>query len=510
MPTLSLTNKLDASKTCQQCQPDHFCAEHRIRVAALCDSPSVITGFGNVAREVLTTLHQTGRYTIDIVGINYDGSFHSLPFRIKPAVNALIPDASYREVYGRQVFLDMVSDGGYDLIWVLQDTFIVEALGQKLVELNDMLPPDQKFRFIHYFPIDATPKKSWIDGAVLTAHHPVAYTKYGYDEVLKLYHVGEDTKLTEEEQERNRADYQRLQDKLNIIYHGVNLKDFYPMEDAAMLADWRAKCWGAHQDKFVFMNVNRNQPRKDLFRTLQAFKILLDRRRAKGKDDVYLYLHCNIFDTDLNLIEMSQQIQLTQGEEWAFPDPKVFQASRGYPMQVLNQLYAAADAVVTTTLGEGWGLSITEAMATKRLIIAPDNTSIPEILGKTGNGGAERGLLYASGKEWFVQHQDNSRARPLADIASLVNAMEWAVEHREDKRLIEERAYEWVKTLAWDGELIGGKWKALFEAAYEGVVIDRAVSVDAELAKELKASKIDRNEQCPICKVKFKKCRHGQ
>jgi glycosyltransferase involved in cell wall biosynthesis len=507
---MNLLNKLQASESCELCKPDNFCIDHRIRVAALCDSPTVITGFGNVAREVLTMLHNTGRYTIDIVGINYDGSFHTLPFRIKPAVNALIPDGAYREVYGRQVFLDMVSDGRYDLVWVLQDTFIVEALGNKLVELNAMLPPDQKFRFIHYFPIDATPKKSWIDGAVLTAHHPVAYTKYGYDEVMKLYHVGADTQLTPEEQERNRADYARLAEKLNIIYHGVNLKDFYPIEDAHVIAEWRGKSWGPHKDKFVFMSVNWNQPRKDLFRTLQAFKMLLDRRRAKGKDDVYLYLHCNIYDTDLNLLDMTKQLRLTEGNEWAFPDPKVFQASRGYPVEILNALYAASDAIVTTTLGEGWGLSITEAMATKRLIIAPDNTSIPEILGKTDKGGAERGLLYKSGLEWFVQHQDNSRARPLADVASLVDAMEWAVDHREEKRAIEERAYEWVKTLAWDGALIGQKWQALFEAAYEGVVIDRALAIDQELARELKASKLNRNDQCPVCAPKkFKHCRHG-
>ena len=366
----------------------------RIQVAVLADSPNVVTGFGNVCREILTNLYNTGLYAFEIVGINYDGTPHDLPFKIYPAINALITDPAYREPYGRQRFLDMIGEGRFDIVWVLQDSFIVcEELGQRIKETSDVLPVGDQFAFIFYFPIDATPKKNWIDKSAMFADVPVTYTEYAYNEIIKLYTVGDDTKLTPEEQEQNKKDLETVKNKLNVIYHGINKNDFYPIEDEETIKELRTKLWGDHKDKFVFINVNRNQPRKDLYRTLQAFKILLDSRRAKGKDDVYLYMHCNIFDNNLNMIDMCKQLNLTEGDEWGYPNSRNFGPSSGFPINVLNEIYNASDAVVSTTLGEGWGLSITEGLSVKKPVIAPDNTSITEILGKTNAGTAERGIL---------------------------------------------------------------------------------------------------------------------
>ena len=286
------------------------------------------------------------------------------------------------------------------------------------------------------------------------------------------------------------------------------LKDFYPIQDKEAVIELRNNFWDKHKDKFVFINVNRNQPRKDLFRTLLAFKKLLDRRRAKGKDDVYLYMHCNIFDSGLNLLDMSKQIGLVEGDEFAHPDPKQFNVSHGYPVEVLNHMYNASNCLISTTLGEGWGLSLTEAMAVKLPVIAPDHTSISEILGKTSNGLAERGFLVKT-DNCFVQHDDNSRVRPLTDVNDLVDAMEYVVENRETLQPMIERAYEWVKTLSWEDELVGGKWKTLFEQAYVGNIASRYLALDEALKKVLKEKNFGRNEECPVCKpVKYKHCRH--
>lgn len=481
-------------------------SEDKINVAVLADSPTVATGFGNVCREILKLLHDTGFYNFEVVGINYDGSPHDLPYKIHPAFNGLIPDPTYRDLFGKQKFLDVLGSGKHDIAWVLQDSFIISELGEYIAQTNEAMPADSKFTFIFYFPIDAIPKKLWIDRSVMLADYPVVYTKYGYDEVLKLYHVGEDTLLTKEEQEKNKKDSNILQSKMNIIYHGCNLDDFHPLEEEEIVK-LREQFWNIHKDKFVFINVNRNQPRKDYFRTLKAFKILLDRRRAKGKDDVYLYCHCNILDTGLNLIDMAKQIQLVDGDEFAFPDPKNFGPNSGFPLSMVNKLYNAADAVISTTLGEGWGLSLTEAMAVKRPIIAPDNTSIPEILGKTNSGGVERGFIVKT-KGDFVQHDDNSRVRPITDPEDLADKMEWVVENREKLQPIVDKAYEWVKALAWEGELVGAKWKMLFEDAYKMTLVKRAFAFDEMLANTKDMKNLGRNDMCPICKVKFKNCRH--
>lgn len=480
----------------------------KIKVMVLADSPTVTTGFGHVCKEILNLLYETGYYDFEIVGINHDGSPHDLPYKIYPAFNGLMNDAAYRDIYGKQRFLDLLGEGRADIVYIIQDTFVIEQhkFGQRIAETNLELPADKKFASIFYFPIDSTPKQSWIDNSVILAHHPVAYTKYAYEEVLKLYTVGEDSLLDEKTKSLNAEKLDALKNSMNIIYHGVNLDNFFP-QDAETKLSLREQFWADKKDKFVFINVNRNQPRKDLFRTMLAFKKLLDKRRAEGKDDVYLYMHCNIYDSGLNLIDMSKQIQLVEGEEFGFPRPEMFNVAQAFPVSVVNDLYNAADAMVTTTLGEGWGLSLSESMAVKIPIIAPDHTSVPEIIGKTKEGIAERGLIVKT-DNCFVQRDDNSRVRPLTDVDDLVEKMYFAVENRGKMAGMTERAYQWVKELEWKGELVGGKWKALFASVYTHNLTIRAVEVDKQLAHEISGMKLGVNDQCPVCHVKYKNCRH--
>lgn len=504
----AITNKIESLRE-RIAAGEKIAESEKVQVVVLADSPNVPTGFGNVCREVLLSLHKTGLYSFEVVGINYDGSPHDLPFKIYPAVNALMNDPAYRDPYGKQRFLDMVSEGRFDLAWILQDTFIIGSeLGEMMGKARDMLPPDSKFTWMFYFPIDAVPMKQWIDQSVALADFPVAYTKYGKDEVQKIYSVGDDTLLKPEEQEVNKKIGEIIDKKIDIVYHGVNTDNFYPIDDKEYVADLRKKLWNVHKDKFVFINVNRNQPRKDMYRTLKAFKILLDKRKAKGKNDVYLYTHCNVFDNGMNMVEMSRQVGLVAGDEWAYPDPKNFSPSRGYPVELVNEFYNASDAVISTSLGEGWGLSVVEGMAVKKPVIMPDHTSFREIIGKTDAGTGERGFFVRTRGD-FVQQSDNSRVRPLTDEEHMAEVMEMVLENREDIQPIVDAAYEWVKEHTWDGEKIGGKWRSIFEKAYINTLALRALAVDEEIKQFLEVDGSDRNKICPVCQVKFKKCRHG-
>jgi len=485
--------------------------DDRIKVAVLADSPTVVTGFANVCREILGTLYQTGMFDFEIVGINHDGRPHDYPYRIWPAVNGLIPDPKYQEPYGRQKFLDLIGEGRHDIAFVLQDSFIVagDNFGKYIQETSDTLPVGDQFAFVFYFPIDATPAKRWIDGSALTADLPIVYTQYGYDEVAKLYRVGEHTKLDEAEQAQNKKDEVEILSKLKVVYHGVNTKEYYPLTDDEEVKALRRKFWTeANENKFVFINVNRNQPRKDLYRTLKAFKILLDRRRAKGKDDVYLYMHCNIFDNNMPLLEMAKQIELVEGDEFAYPDPKVFGPSEGFPTRVVNEMYNASDAVVTSTLGEGWGLSVTEGMATKKPVIGPDHTSLSEMLGRTDSGIGERGVLVKTAGA-FVQSNDNGRVRPITDEEDLADKMEFVLENRERLQPMVDRAYDWAKSLEWNGQEIFGKWLPIFLSAYKMSLAKRARQIDAHLKEQFKKDGLNRNSQCPVCNTKLKHCPHA-
>ena len=134
--------------------------------------------------------------------------------------------------------------------------------------------------------------------------------------------------------------------------------------------------------------------------------------------------------------------------------PPNYSPAAGYPTHILNELYNTADVFVTTHLGEGWGLSVTEAMAAGVPVIAPNNTSMPEILGEN----SERGHLYECRDPIYV---DNSGYRMMGSIDEIVNQMLRV--HRlgwkhDDKRVIAAR--QWVEKNNWSK--VCGDWIGLF------------------------------------------------
>jgi len=471
----------------------------KIKVLVLADSPTCATGFAQVARNIIRTLWETGKYEFDWVGINFDGSYYDrekYPYRIYPAVNALVPSAEYHDLFGRQLFLDMLEKGDYDLVWMVQDTFIIASIGRKILSLNKKKPAEKKFKWIFYYPIDAKPKRDWIENSVLLADFPVAYTKYAYKESIEAY---------DRDDEEDKIRREILQKKLKVIYHGVDTEIFKPLPNKKELKE---KWFGKElADKFIFMNINRNQPRKDMFRSLLACKKLLKRRKEKGRNDVYFYFHCHYADqSGLNLVEMAKQINFIAGKEWGFPNPRLFQPNKGFSVEEVNELYNAVDCVFSTTLGEGFGLSNIEAMATKTPVIFPDNTCLRELI-------EGKGLLVNSGKELIVVPHDNDRVRPLTDVDDLVNKMEWLLENKDSdivKGMV-EKGYKWAVGLDWKGEKVGGEWIKLFEIAYKELLKDRKA---AKIEQETDFSKLKRNDICPVCsilkgeKVKFKNCIH--
>jgi len=465
--------------------------DKKIKVLVWADSPTVATGFAQVARNIVRVLYDTGKYEFDWVGINFDGSYYDreeFPYKIYPAVRPLSLDSKYHDLYGRYVLLDMLSQGNYDLLFTIQDTFIMKTIGPVINEIKEKT--GKKFKWIYYFPIDALPEKEWIDNSVLLADYPVAYTYFAKNQCLNLY-WDEKEKL------------EKLKN-MEVIYHGINPKDFHPLEmTKEEREEWRKKLFGERNwKKFVFMNINRNQPRKDMFRSLLGAKLLLEKRRKQGKDDVYFYFHCAVKDVSgLDLIQMSRQIGLVEGKDWAYPNPRIFTVAYGFSLEIVNRIYNCVDCVFSTTLGEGFGFSVIEGMATKKPVLMPANTSLIEIIGEN----EERGWFVKSGtsiQDWVVQPNDNSRVRPLVDVYDLVQKMEYIMEHPEEVKEKVEKAYEWVKKLYWNGEEVGGRWKKIFERAY------------FELETERRVGKVDwkslgRNDICPLCKTKIKKCEHS-
>lgn len=391
------------------------------------------TGFGHVASNIMQRLQD--KYDLTIIGINYDPSedidFDRWPGRIIPAVT--IGDMNgHIDVYGRQKVLNELGKGVYDIFFTLQDTFIIQDIIQQINETRDKL--QKKFSTIFYYPIDASPKAEWITDCVSLVDFPIPYTNYAKAESIKI-----DPELA----------------SMIPIYHGTNLKDFNYIEDRAYVSDFRKKYFeGKAEGKFLLTNVNRNQPRKDIVRNF----MILSELKKRGHDDILLYLHMAHNDAGGNILVMADDFGLKLREDFILPSPKIFQVNQGLPLSMVNLLYNCSDAVISTTLGEGWGLSITEAMATKTPIIAPDNTSLHEMMADN------RGVLVPSGNTpsaWFnLGSADNERMRPLMDVERAADAIEAVM---AGKLPDIEGAFKWATEHNWDN--ICAEWEKVFEEA---------------------------------------------
>ena len=395
----------------------------KLKVFAYCDSPTCATGFGTVSRNIFEGLYRTGRYDIDVFGINYWGDPHQFPYRIWPAGTN-----NEHDPYGRQKAVGMIPRMDFDILFLLQDTFIMDFLPTLLPHLKTQrLKP---FKSILYFPVDSIIKAEWGKN-INDADTIVAYSEFGKAEALKVM---------------DRPD-------MHVIPHGVNTKEYFPLPKEEAMA-FRKQYFKSEADKFIITNLNRNQQRKDVPRTIQAFKKL-----RQTVPNSLLYLHMAMQDQGWDLPEVCKQMGLDISKDVIFPQN--FGPNQGYPIEIVNALYNASDAIVSTTLGEGFGLSWIEAMATKTPVIMPNNTAMTEFITD------DRGYLVDSGTTsslYTILPHDNEVLRPLVDVDHLASAMEWVYLNPAEAAKKAENAYNWVrKDMEWQGA-IADKWVRLFDS----------------------------------------------
>ena len=420
-------------------------SNHKIRVLFYGDAPTVATGFGTVSRNILTGLHNTGKYEISVLGVNYWGDPHPYPFPIWPV------GVGGRDPYGRQrSFEMMVRSFEYDVLFLFQDSFILESfMGQGLPQLRQA----KNFLAVGYYPIDGIPKTSWIDCMNLL-DVPVTYTEFGKKESI-LACPG-------------------IADRIKVIPHGVNTKDFFPLPSSTV-TEFRNSYFGKHASKFVITNVNRNQQRKDIPRTLLAFKEF-----KRLRPNSVLYLHMAAEDQGWNLPEVINGVGLKLNEDVILPGGE-FSPNQGYPVEVVNHIYNASDVVISTTLGEGWGLSTVEAMACGVPIIFPDNTALTEIIKE------DRGWLVKSGEtpdDYTVLPHDNEILRPVTSVVDLAEKL-IEVHDDGDERLKRTRnAFEWVTSnLVWEKHIVP-QWDKLISESVSSWVKQQSSTSDVIVSAE--------------------------
>jgi D-inositol-3-phosphate glycosyltransferase len=435
------------------------------------DTPTCATGFGQVAKNLLKALHATGKYHFDVIGINHGGQPYShaeFPYDIYPAINPLTTDEKFRDPYARQLLVDMAASGRYDIVFMLQDHFVVQTLMEALLKVRDNLPTERKFTTVYYTPIDGRIKKEWVTEVIAKMDQSILYNEYGKKQCIDLV--------------------PDLKDDLQVIFHGVDKATFYPLPEVEK-KQFHDKFFAKHKDKFVVLNVNRNQPRKDLHRTMAAFSLF-----HKKHPNTFLFILAQARDVGGDLLEIAKQYGLEYDVDWACPSPGAYGANQGYPIEIVNRIYNISDMVVSSTLGEGFGLSTVEGMATKKPILFPRNTSLVEIIGEN----EERGWFCKSGETIndfiCLGGGDNNILRPVVNVVDMAEKMEYIYTHPDEAQAKVERAFAEV----WTWDQVGEQWKAVFNKA-------------EVILNQLRAPVVSqgRNEPCQCGSgKKFKHC-HG-
>ena len=452
----------------------------KIKILVVGDSPACATGFGNVIHGIFKPLVETGRYEVDIFGINDRGGWKDskeYPYRIWPAMLPGIQD----DVYGRARFINILRGGNrevrpsWDIVFTLNDPFIFEApmmvFNKGLMEMirhiydlyREKAKPDMWFKTVSYWPVDSSIKENWVEKAIGLSDYSVAYTKYGKREI---------------EKSNNKCN--KPSDKLiDVIYHGSDVKSYFPAPKEEVENFKKQFFKDAIQPStFIVGCVARNQMRKDLPRVMKIF-----REFQKRRPDSFLYIHAQETDVWGSLIEYARNFNLEHGKDWTFPggfDPNI-----GYPRKTLNLIYNMMDVQLYTSLGEGWCLPLVEAMSAKTLNLAPNITSIPEIfdtegddmedLTKIGISQNIRGIPLKSGftsSEWATYGPDDyERLRPLTNVDDAVKKLVWIYDNQDKVQGIVDRAYNWVQQFSWDK--IAHEWDNYFQKVYNGLLVER-------------------------------------
>jgi glycosyltransferase involved in cell wall biosynthesis len=375
-----------------------------MKILLYADSPQVDTGFATVTKNLLRILKD---HDVTVFATNHTGIFPPSNYKIIPSITAQEVLDGEMDVYGLKRLIKTVE--GYDALITINDHFILGMVGEALRRACDR----NGVKWFGYYPIDSEISPEWAH-TISLADVPIFYCVYGQNEYLK--HVqGKDGV---------------------VIFHGTDTETFFPMSKKE-IAVARENFFGHAKGKKLIVNVNRNQPRKYIPETMMQFKRLLELR-----DDVHLYLHMRDNDMGYSLNKLAQWVGLPEGS-WSC-------AAGSVPSNILNVVYNCADVFLTTHLGEGWGLTVTEAMATKTPVVVPDNTSMSEIV-----------LGYKVKQDSWIclGNPDFSRIRPCGGdyVPALMEALD-----NPNKEYIEKN-YEFVRYWSW--ELVGMEWNRVLSTA---------------------------------------------
>lgn len=362
------------------------------------------TGFARVTHSILEHLALTNE--VVAFGINYTGDPHSLPFKVYPAGTQNPGDR-----FGIGRLPKVVEQENPDFVICLNDIWVVNQVWERIHLLKDSL----KFKFIAYFPVDSN----------------------YYVSSMLSYIKDWDFAITFSIQQAQRLVAHGIQPKLlGVVPHGLDQGKFYPID-----RNEARKMLRIPEDKFIVLNANRNQPRKQIDLTIKAFVEF-----AQDKPDTLLYLHMSekdlgwdiraIFDTEMKRkgLQSDNRLVMTTAN---------IDYTNAPADELLNKIYNACDVGLNTANGEGWGLVPFEHASCRKPLVLPNHTSFSDIW--TGSA------LLADVAAW-IYDKDLSVERGIVDVNDVATKLTKLYEDKEFYEDVAESCFKVTQnpSYRWD------------------------------------------------------------
>lgn len=382
------------------------------------------TGFGNVTHQIGERLVRDFGHDIHVIAVNHRGDDYPsiLDPSLKTPLRLYMPTQLLaKDTYGTTRFVELLgklgeTDPGLDAVVILNDPqIILSFLFDNAYDKERVLL--QYRPILSYVPCDGTNlPKLWTE-MIPKLTNVVAMSKWGQDHYSPS----------------------------KLVYHGVDTEIFYPvgerpitLPDGTVLRTKREckQFFGFKPDGFVIGRVDKNSGRKDMGALLSAVMPLMERDTS-----IELYIHAAASEMahGINIPVMLSRWPTVESSRVFLPD--VYSSFIGRSQAEMNALYNAFDVFVSTSRGEGFGMTLSESLACSVPVIAQNVSAIPEVVGP---GGIllepERLLTVPSGEDVW-----------LANIGAFSEAIANIHESRGARRKLGEAGKEHVrKSFSWD------------------------------------------------------------
>jgi glycosyltransferase involved in cell wall biosynthesis len=315
------------------------------------------TGFGIVTRALVSRFLAAG-VDARVIAVNYRGE----PLK-GPLAGHTWPAGIYGDPFAGNWSGPAITGEAWKLLdpadeWKPDAVLVISDVSGLLGHIGKTLEAWRTVPVYHYCPIEGdnlTP--AW--RGLWTMFQPVAMSDFGQRVISE--HIGREVPR---------------------IYHGVDTEAFYPASpgkpirfDGGVLRskdDCKAKFGITGK---VILRADRNVTRKNYPDLLRAFVDI-----SRADPDVTLVLHCRPIDQEGgDLVQELQRLPEDVRDRVQFTN--AHDTFKGLPTEGLAALYNAADIYMSTTGGEGFGLTLAEAAACGVPIICTDWAAEREVVG---------------------------------------------------------------------------------------------------------------------------------